>query len=69
MAKRLMRSKDDKMICGVAAGIARYLDVDPTVVRILWVVALLVPGSNILVVGAYLVLCFLMPQEVPAQSA
>lgn len=65
MSRKLVRSRDDKMLCGVAAGIAHYLDVDPTIVRLLWVLAIIVPGPNIIVVAAYLLLCFLMPLEVP----
>jgi phage shock protein C len=63
MAKRLVRTKEDKMICGVAAGIARYFDVDPTFVRLAWVVAILLPGPNLIIMLGYLVLCFVMPLE------
>ena len=38
--KRLTRS-DDKMIGGVCAGLAEYLDIDPTIVRIVWVLMVL----------------------------
>lgn len=69
MAKmRLTRSRDDKMLCGVAGGIARYLDVDPTVVRLAWVVSILLPGPNAVIVLLYLVLCFVLPPEVPGGS-
>ena len=69
MRRKLVRSRDDKMLCGVASGIARYLDVDPTIVRLVWVLAILVPGSNLIVVAVYLLLCFLMPLEVPGSSS
>ncbi len=49
------------MICGVAGGIGAYLKVDPTIVRVLWVVALLagvVPAALI-----YAACCFLIPDE------
>lgn len=66
MAKRtLTRSRDDKMLCGVAAGIAGYLDVDPTLVRVAWVAAILLPGPNLILVLLYLVLCFVLPPEPP----
>ena len=67
--KRLTRSRDDKMLCGVAAGIAHYLDVDPTLVRLAWVVAILLPGPNIAIVLVYLVLCFVLPPETPGVSS
>jgi phage shock protein C len=63
MAKRFVRSRDDKMICGVAAGIGRYFDVDPTFVRLAWVVAILLPGPNLILILAYLLLCIIMPLE------
>lgn len=69
MSRRLTRSRDDKMLCGVAAGIAHYLDIDPTIVRVLWVLAIVVPGSNLIVMALYLLLCFLMPMEVPGSSS
>jgi phage shock protein C len=63
MTKKLTRSRDDKMIFGVAAGLAEYFNIDPTIVRLLWVVAILVPGPNLIIVVAYLVLSLLMPLE------
>jgi len=36
--KKLYRSNTDKMICGVCGGIGEYLNIDPTVVRLLWVI-------------------------------
>jgi len=36
--KKLFRSNTNKMICGVCAGVADYINIDPTVVRLLWVV-------------------------------
>ena len=38
--RRFLRSSDDKMVAGVCGGLARYLGVDPTLVRVAWVVAL-----------------------------
>jgi phage shock protein C len=38
--KRLLRTRDDQMIAGVCGGLARYLGVDPTLVRVVAVVAL-----------------------------
>ncbi|MGI9156162.1 MAG: PspC domain-containing protein [Marmoricola sp.] len=58
--KRLTRSREDKMIAGVCGGLARYLDIDVTVVRVLMVVLLcvgfLTPGV------LYLVAWALMPE-------
>lgn len=52
------------MLCGVAAGLADYLGLDPTLVRLAWVVAILLPGPNVIIVVAYLVLCIVIPVDV-----
>ncbi len=62
-ARKLARSRDEKMVGGVAAGIAHYVDLDPTLVRLLWVVAVLLPGPGFLVVLAYLVLWVVLPLD------
>jgi len=67
--KRLVRSTNDRKIAGVCAGIADYFDIDPTLVRVLWLIATLVPGPNIL---AYIILWIAVPEGptgVPATSA
>ena len=55
--KRLTRS-DDKMIGGVCAGLAEYLDIDPTIVRI--VLMVLFAGFGILL---YIILWLIMPKQ------
>ena len=57
--KRLTRS-DDKMIGGVCAGLAEYLDIDPTIVRIVWVFMVLFAGFGILL---YVILWLIMPKQ------
>ncbi|MFV1948895.1 MAG: PspC domain-containing protein, partial [Anaerolineales bacterium] len=42
--KKLHRSVDDRMIAGVCAGIADYFDIDPTLVRLLFVLGFFVTG-------------------------
>ncbi|MCB8954816.1 MAG: PspC domain-containing protein [Ardenticatenales bacterium] len=63
--KRLVRSQDNRMVAGVAAGIAEYLDTDPTLIRLLFVIMTLAGGPGLL---AYLILWLVMP-EGPAVSA
>lgn len=55
--KRLVRSQD-KVIAGVAAGVADYFDIDPTIVRIIWLICFLVGGSGLLI---YIIFWLLMP--------
>ena len=57
--KRLTRS-DDKMIGGVCAGLAEYLDIDPTIVRIVWVLMVFFAGFGILL---YVILWLIMPKQ------
>jgi phage shock protein PspC (stress-responsive transcriptional regulator) len=49
---RLRRSTTDRRIAGVAAGIARHLDIDPTIVRVLLVVLVFFGGAGLLIYGA-----------------
>ena len=58
--KKLYKSRTDKKIDGVCAGIANYLNLDPTVIRLLWVVLAIAAGSGIL---AYIVCMIIMPVE------
>ena len=59
MEKRLVRNVQDKKIAGVCAGLADYLDIDPTLVRALWILFTLLGGSGVL---AYVILYFLLPE-------
>ncbi|TVR29726.1 MAG: PspC domain-containing protein [Spirochaetaceae bacterium] len=56
--RRLTLSKSDRVIAGVCGGIARYLKVDPTLVRIVAVFFFLAAGSGIL---AYIIAWIMMP--------
>jgi phage shock protein C len=58
--QRLHRSPHEKMLAGVAGGLAEYLDVDPTWVRLGWVAAFLVAGPVALI--AYLACWLIVPQ-------
>ena len=60
MSKKLRRKRSDQMIFGVASGIADYLNIDPVIVRLLFVLMALTGGHGILV---YLVLTIIMPEE------
>ena len=56
----LYRPRDDRMIAGVCSGIARRFNIEPTIVRILFVASLLLPGPQILI---YVAAWLLMPDE------
>ena len=57
--KRLTRSNDG-MIGGVCAGLAEYLDLDPTIVRVAWVLMVFFAGFGILL---YAILWIIMPKK------
>ena len=44
--KRIYRSRDNRMIAGVCAGLAEYVDIDPTIVRLLFVLGLFAGGAT-----------------------
>lgn len=58
--KKLYRSMVDKKLCGVCGGLAEYFDIDPTLVRILWVIFTLMGGAGLL---AYIICAVIMPQQ------
>jgi phage shock protein C len=58
--KRLYRSKSERMIGGVCGGIAAYFSIDPTLIRILFIIFGLAVGGGILL---YLILWLLIPEE------
>lgn len=59
MSRKLYRSNKDKMICGVCGGIGEYLNVDPTLIRLLWAV-LACSGTGFVV---YLLAAIIIPLE------
>lgn len=58
--KRLFRSQKDRMIGGVAGGLAEYLNTDPTVIRLAFALTILLGGAGII---AYLVMWIVMPEN------
>ena len=58
--KRLYRSRDERMIWGICGGLGKYFDVDPTIIRLVWVLTLFLGGWGIL---AYIILRFIIPLE------
>lgn len=60
MNRRLYRCRHDRRIAGVAAGVAEYFDLDPTLVRVLWFVSIFFGGVTLLL---YLGLAIIMPLE------
>jgi phage shock protein C len=57
----LYRSRDDRVIAGVAGGLAEAIDVDPSIVRVTWVILTFLSGGLLLVV--YIIMAIVVPQE------
>jgi phage shock protein C len=60
--KRLMRSSRDRKIAGVCGGIAEYLEIDSTIVRLLWVLAIILPIPLVPAFIGYFVAWLVMPE-------
>jgi phage shock protein C len=61
MSTHLYRSRDDRMLAGVAGGLAELWDADPSLVRIVW--ALLVPLTGGIALVVYIVMAIVVPEE------
>jgi phage shock protein C len=63
--RRLTRCESDRMVAGVCSGLGHYLNIDPTIVRLIFVLMLLLGGHGLLV---YIILWIVMPsdEKIPA---
>lgn len=61
MQKKLTRSTTNKTICGVCAGIARYFDLDPTIVRLAWALGTLLSVGLGLI--GYIAAALIIPED------
>lgn len=60
MSRKLVRPREGRMLAGVCVGLARRFNIPATLVRLLFLLSLLLPGTQVIV---YLVLWVLMPNE------
>ena len=59
MEKKLHRSTQNKMIAGVCSGLAEYINIDPTIIRVIWALVGL-SGAGLI---AYLVCALIIPEK------
>lgn len=59
--KKLVRSSTNRMVCGVCGGIGEYLNVDPTIIRLVWLLCALAGLGTGAVV--YIIAAIIMPEE------
>ena len=64
--KQLARSATNRMIAGICAGLGEYLNIDPTVMRLIAVLLLFVTGPGVVI--AYLIMALIIP-EAPAKQS
>ncbi len=60
MDRKLYRAEEGKMIAGVCAGLAEYFAIDPTLVRLTWVLFCALGGSGVL---AYIICALIIPSK------
>lgn len=60
MNKKLYKSLDDRVLAGVCGGLAKYFDIDSTIVRVLWILGFFAGGLGIV---AYIICTVIIPQE------
>ena len=60
MERKLYKSKTDKKICGVCGGLAEYFNVDSTIIRLAWVLAMFFAGAGLL---AYIIAALIIPSQ------
>lgn len=58
--RKLRRSRSDKRVAGVCAGVADYFGIDPTIVRVVWLLSVLALGFGVIL---YLICWVVLPQE------
>ena len=60
MMKKLYKSRTDRKLCGVCGGLAQYLGIDSTLVRLIWAILIVCAGSGLLV---YIIAALVLPNE------
>lgn len=60
MSKQLYRSRTNRKIAGVCGGLGEYMNLDPTIIRLIWVLLVLCAGTGLL---AYLIAALIIPEN------
>lgn len=59
-SKKLYRSRRERLVCGVCGGVAEYFNIDPTIVRLAFLLFVFCAGSGVL---AYIIAAIIMPDD------
>ena len=65
--KRLYKDKEDAMICGVCSGIAKYLNIDPSIVRLGYVLFFILNPAAVFIL--YIAACIILPEKTSIEQA
>lgn len=57
--KKLFKSRKNRVICGVCGGIGEYFNIDPTLIRLIWIILIFCFGTGLL---AYLIAALIIPE-------
>ncbi len=60
MGKKLYRSRKNKSLAGVCGGIAEFFGIDPTIVRIVWLITIFLGGTGVV---AYIIAAIIIPEK------
>ncbi|MCC8029832.1 MAG: PspC domain-containing protein [Lachnospiraceae bacterium] len=60
MKKRLYKSDDNRVLCGVCGGVAEFLGIDPTIVRLVWAILIIFVGMGL---WLYILAAIIIPRE------
>ncbi|MCD8156123.1 MAG: PspC domain-containing protein [Clostridiales bacterium] len=60
MRKRLYKSEENRVICGVCGGLADFFGIDPTIVRLIWAVLTVFAGAGL---WLYIIAAIIIPRE------
>ena len=60
MSKQLYRSRTNRKIAGVCGGLGEYMNLAPTIIRLIWVLLILCAGTGLL---AYLIAALIIPEN------
>ena len=58
--QRLYRSRDERMLAGVSGGLAQFFSIDPTIIRLIFVVLAIMGGPGLLI---YIIMWIVVPEE------
>lgn len=64
--KRLYKSKTNKVLCGVIGGVGEYYEIDPVILRVVYIVVTAFTGVAPGII-AYIIACMVVPQKVDAE--